>query len=754
MANASSRVFTPIFALFLAALMLFAACAPATPSTDGGNNNIDVSGTFEQPAAFDPDHELDAIAFQSEDEFRAFIRAGADGYNSNVLYAARDSVGGSVAMGVPAPAMAPSGMKAESDMATRESSGGSGNSYSGTESQIENVDEADIIKTDGEYVYTTTGRTLFLIRAYPGAEAEVVGTVALDMDPNGLFIDGDKLAVIGNYYDADYFAEKGIRPRNGMTRVTIYDVSDRADAKVLETYTLEGSYQAARMKDGVVYVTLTSGPDGRTEYPTPLIIRGDTVSSVPVKDAYWFPMPYQYVQFVTAHAIGLRDTNRAIDSVTVAVEGTGTVFMSENAIYLAATEWINEWEVRQEILRDMVAPKLGDADTTLISKIKATDSDVLSEPEKQAKIDQIYNEYVNYLPSEAQQDLNDAIDTELKKRMDKLESLEWTIINRIDVESDGSLSVGPTGKVPGSVYGQFAMDEHEGYLRVATTVNQRWNSWWRPMPIDARASAVEGDVMIDSSAKMIAPQEPTQSTNNVYVLDGDLKVVGSVTGIAKGETIQSARFIGDRLYLVTFRQVDPFFAIDLSNPEKPKILGELKVPGFSRYLHPYDDNIVIGIGRDVSDTGRQQGLKISLFDVTDVSKPKEIAKWVAADEQAQSVAEWEHKAFLFDREKELLVIPGYSYDYGWNTGNKASGFNGAMVFSITPSSIKMRGIIDHGVNNGMYGATVERSLYIENLLYTKSPTLLRINDLDDLSSVKRITLEQKTDVEKGPYPVY
>jgi uncharacterized secreted protein with C-terminal beta-propeller domain len=240
----------------------------------------------------------------------------------------------------------------------------------------------------------------------------------------------------------------------------------------------------------------------------------------------------------------------------------------------------------------------------------------------------------------------------------------------------------------------------------------------------------------------------------VYVLDTDLKIVGSVTGIAKGETIQSARFIGDRLYLVTFRQVDPFFVIDLSNPKNPEILGELKVPGFSRYLHPYDDNIVIGIGRDASDTGRQQGLKISLFDVTNVAKPKEIAKWVATDEQAQSAAEWEHKAFLFDREKELLVIPGYSYDYGWNTGNKASGFNGAMVFSITPTSVKMRGIIDHGVNNGMYGASVERSFYIEDLLYTKSPTLLRINDLDDLTSVKRITLEQTNDVVNGPYPVY
>ncbi len=750
MATAPSRGL-PLFIALLIAAAFIIACAPATPSTPG----VQVDDTFEPAAPFDPDRQLDAIQFRTEAEFSAFLRSSGEGYSGPYAYAQRDSLMAlDAAVGAPAPA------KASAESVTA-SAGGAGADYSGTNNQVAGVDEADILKTDGEYVYTTTGRTLFLIRAYPSADAAVLGTVDLDVDPSGLFVDGDKLAVIGNYYDTDYFAEVGIRPRNGFTRVTIYDVSDRSSPEVLETYTLEGSYQGARMKDGIIYLVLASGPDYRDEHPTPLIIRNDAVSSVPVRDAYWYPMPYQYIQFSTTHAIGLRDTDRAIESVTIAVEGQGTLYMSEDAIYLAATEWINEWELRQEIVRDTVEQKLSAQDRAIIKKIEATDSDVLSEAEKRSKIDQVYNEYVQYLPSKEQEALNEQVDEALKERLDALEAMEWTVINRIDVADDGSLAVGPTGKVPGSIYGQFALDEHDGYLRVATTVNQRFRWWGRPVPMMEAGvavrtvdSAAEPAVDDAPSAKMIAPTElvapqEQSSLNNVYVLDDDLEVVGKVTGIAPGESIFSARFMGDRLYLVTFRQVDPFFVIDLSDPTEPEIMGELKIPGFSRYLHPYDADTIIGIGRDATATGRQQGLKISLFDVSNIAKPKELASWVSDEEYAQSTAEYEHKAFLFDREKELLVIPAYGQDW---QGNSRQSYNGAMVFRITPTSVKLRGIIDHGTNQQWYGATVERSFYIEDLLYTKSPTLLRINEIDDLSSVKKVRLEATND--KGPYPVY
>jgi len=218
---------------------------------------------------------------------------------------------------------------------------------------------------------------------------------------------------------------------------------------------------------------------------------------------------------------------------------------------------------------------------------------------------------------------------------------------------------------------------------------------------------------------------------------------GRKTDLAEGERIYSTRFVGDRLYMVTFRQIDPFFVIDLSNPEKPESLGELKIPGFSRYLHPYDEDHIIGIGRDATDMGRTQGLKISLFDVSAVENPKEVAKFVADEKYAQSTAEYEHKAFLFSKEKNLLVIPAYSYNYR----EEGETYNGALVFNINTEEIELRGLIDHSGSldsNYYYRAGVERSLYIEDMLYTKSPNLIRINALDDLEGVKNIELEKPT----------
>lgn len=156
-------------------------------------------------------------------------------------------------------------------------------------------------------------------------------------------------------------------------------------------------------------------------------------------------------------------------------------------------------------------------------------------------------------------------------------------------------------------------------------------------------------------------------------------------------------------------------------------MGELKITGFSRYLHPYDQNTIIGLGRQADLNGRQLGLKISLFDVTDVSNPREAASFELEEKYASSSAEWEHKAFLFSKDKNLLVIPG-------RLSNSEVKFNGAFVFYIDPQTIKLRGLIDHITSeDSVYDdRNVERSLYIEELLYTKSKCLLRVNKLNDL----------------------
>lgn len=180
--------------------------------------------------------------------------------------------------------------------------------------------------------------------------------------------------------------------------------------------------------------------------------------------------------------------------------------------------------------------------------------------------------------------------------------------------------------------------------------------------------------------------------------------------------------------------------ISLADHRAPKVLGELKITGFSRYLHPYNDDIIIGLGRQADSNGRQLGLKISLFDVSDVRNPRELSKFELEEQYASSAAEWEHKAFLFSRVKNTIVIPA-----SMNFNNVQ--FNGAFVFYVDSTTIKLKGIVDHllSPSDQFYNRNVERSLYIEEFLYTKSQCLLRVNRLDDLEGLTNVSLPCNSD---------
>jgi uncharacterized secreted protein with C-terminal beta-propeller domain len=239
----------------------------------------------------------------------------------------------------------------------------------------------------------------------------------------------------------------------------------------------------------------------------------------------------------------------------------------------------------------------------------------------------------------------------------------------------------------------------------------------------------------------------------------NLTTVGKLENLAVTERIYSARFMGDRAYLVTFRQIDPFFVLDLSDPADPKVAGELKIPGYSSYLHPYDADHVIGLGVENST------LKLSLFDVTNVNSPREMAKYVIEGDWTYSEALNDPKAFLFDKTKELLVIPVSITQYGVVDGDPGT-FNetrketeialstqtywqGAYVFKLTlTSGFELRGGITHQDNNtiqegywyGDYSKNVNRALYIEDTLYTISYAKVKLNSLTDLTEIAEIKL--------------
>jgi len=306
------------------------------------------------------------------------------------------------------------------------------------------------------------------------------------------------------------------------------------------------------------------------------------------------------------------------------------------------------------------------------------------------------------------------------------EPREETLIYRIKLDQE-KIVVMSEGTVSGYVLNQFSMDEYNSYFRIATTVWTNGNS-----------------------------------TNSLYILDMNLNVVGKLEDLAPGEQIYSARFMGDRCYVVTFRNIDPLFVIDLSDPTAPTVLGQLKVTGYSGYLHPYDENHIIGIGKETEygakeDFSWYQGVKISLFDVSDVSNPVELAKYEIGDRGTDSPVLWDHKALLFNKEKNFLVIPVLVAEmnpsqYEGEVPDWAYGeyvWQGAYVFDISLDGLELRGRITHMeddtlVNGGYYyyysGYTVQRTLYIDNVLYTISAMKVKMNNLETLAEINEIDI--------------
>src|SRR5438309_7123638 len=308
---------------------------------------------------------------------------------------------------------------------------------------------------------------------------------------------------------------------------------------------------------------------------------------------------------------------------------------------------------------------------------------------------------------------------------------QQTIVHRISINGL-AITYQATGAVPGHVLNQFSMDEYNGYLRIATTNCCSQSS--------------------DPTPLAYAPVN--QQETNVYVLDKRLHTAGKLEGLSPGEQIYSARFMGDKAYLVTFKRTDPLFVIGLRDPAKPTVLGQLNVTGVSDYLQPYDEPHLIGIGQSGTDVVwenavRFTGLKISLFNVTDPKQPTETSRYLIGGPGTSSPAITDHKAVLFDKILNLLVIPveitaqpqnatyWYSYQPIWQ---------GAYVFNITPDkgfvfkggiTQLQSGQLPTWQDNNLF---ITRTLYIGNVLYTISNNMVEMNSLTDLSELGSVGL--------------
>jgi uncharacterized secreted protein with C-terminal beta-propeller domain len=510
--------------------------------------------------------------------------------------------------------------------------------YSKTNIQVEGVDEADVVKTDGEYIYVISGQKVIIVKAYPAEEAAVLSRITVNGTLEQLFINADRLVV---FYESGLWSET-------KTCINIYDISDRANPTIKSEIAVDGQYFSSRMIGDYVYVVIRKTAlliEG--EISLPKIYSEDGCRVIPATDIYYSNITDSGYIFTTIVTVNILEDTQKPNDETILSGWTTCIYVSLENIYLA----------------------IGDYDKT--------------------------------------------------------------VLHRIHIEN-GEISIAADGEVTGYVLNQFSMDEYEGYFRIATT------SQMTSFP--------------EKSSPILHLQ------NNVYILNMDLDIAGKLEDIAPGEKIHSVRFMGGICYLVTFRKVDPLFVINLSDPYSPKILGELEITGYSDYLHLYDESHVIGVGKETvvaeeGDFSWYQGVKISLFDVADVTEPKELAKYEIGDRGTDSPVLNDHKAFLFDREKNLLVLPVLPakvnesqypngvppYTYGEIV------WQGAYVFTISlelEEKIMLRGTITHIENGNVHNASnyVTRALFIGEVLYTISESKIKMNSLADLSEINELDL--------------
>lgn len=630
--------------------------------------------------------------------------------------------------------------------------------YSQTNIQVAGVDEADLVKTDGKYIYSVADKTLFITKANPAENAQVEAKIEFKSNPQNIYLKGNRLAIFGGDQEVAIMdSYHNFKRKSPYAFFKVFDITDKKNPKQIRDLDFEGNYLNSRMIGGYVYfLTSTYAQYYAEEMPVPRILSEgkeiynsqDATKCVNCPEVYYFDMPYSSMNMVNVAAINLDDEKENLTNQVYLLSGEQNFYASQNNLYITYTKYLSEYDLFMGVAKDLLFSRLNAKDQEKIQKIETADNFILNESEKMGKINIIVENYLASLPTVEQKKVEQELSSEMQKKYtDIAKELEKTVIHKIAINKN-KIEYKNFGEVTGSVLNQFSMDEDEkGNFRIATTKNQNFSGFNFFRNYD--------NIAVSQNA------EQNQSYNNLYVLDNNLKVVGAVENLAKGERIYSARFMQNRAYLVTFKQTDPLFVIDLKDAKHPKVLGQLKVPGFSSYLHPYDETTLIGLGKETEENSTggviTKGLKLSLFDVSDVSKPKEIDKYILGSAGSDSLALNDHKAFLFSREKNLLAIP---VTLNNNLNNNIMSFqelsNGAVVFSIDKNGFKLKGKISHEkASNPMlkannYSDSIKRSLYIENNLYTISDQYLQINKLDNLDLVKKIPLKGEEDFRVVP----
>ncbi len=525
------------------------------------------------------------------------------------------------------------------------------------------------MKTDGDKIYFSSASNYYraepieaqgmimppkaygatkIIKAFPPADLEVI----TEIDKNGNLLLQENILMI--------FASD---------KIYGYDISDpKLPLKKWEIELESNNYLVgARLYKGEVYLITRNRINTYHPCPIrPLSINGSPLT-VKCTEIYHPSVPVPVDVTYTALSINpdSGDINNTISFI--GSSGLSVLYMSENALYVTYSyygdlvDFIYSFfdEKCQDIIPESVREKLKKLATYDISQAaKMTELEIILEQFQSSLTDderlRIENEFENRMEDYYKEHKRD---------------LEQTGIVKVELER---LTMEAVGNVPGTPLNQFSLDEHNNHLRVAVTVGGSRGIFWGI----------------------------GESANDVYILNDNLRVVGSVQDMGLEERIYSVRFLGDKGYVVTFKQIDPFFVLDLSDPKNPELKGELKIPGYSSYLHPITDDRILGIGKEGSQ------VKISLFGVKDPENPKEVAKYTL-DEYWSDILNTHH-AFLLDKKHEIFFLPGS---------------RGGYIFSYVGDKLKL----ERAVSN----IRARRAIYINDYLYVIGDDKITVlNELD------------------------
>ena len=567
-----------------------------------------------------------------------------------------------------------------------ESSSSSSNTkdYSTTNIQVENVDEADIVKTDGDYIYSISEDNVIITDVKDPKQPKVVATIQSEDDdiPEDIILYKDKLVVIsakGNQTQRYYY-------NNRMnTVVKIYNITSREKPVLTKSYEMYEPYYTSRCIDNVLYV-ISSGNLRKEDDEIVVGYNEDNMEKEMSIDKIKYLKDVKTTKQTLISTVDLNNETADIklDSYLMNISNA---YVSENAIYLLNQRYSNDTKMP----------------ISLLFGLKGVFG-----------LEDYYEMYA--------------------------ESGYYTEIYKFDIKENVEYKA--KTKVKGKTINQYSLDEKDNHLRIA---------------------------LYDNDGSRVA------------IFDEDLKQIGISDNVAKGEKMYSSRFIGDKVYFVTYKTIDPLFVMDLSNETKPKVLGKLKIPGYSTYLHPYDENHIIGIGMEtkeiinrnsngkvISTTAKVVGMKMALFDVSNVNSPVQISSVVIGDSRTTSAILTNPKALLFSKEKSLIAIPvnNYSQDFEVTSSNnyetminnytkygKPYNAEGYFVYNINvQDGFKLKGVITHEKTNATYyysNSKLLRGLYIDNNLYTVSETMIKVNELDSLKAVGELKLKNIENVDSS-----